>query len=60
MKAKIGSVVYWLCCALSVLLIGTSDTGGYPVDHLGSLTQIVAGGIIYFIGRDIRRVLYSD
>jgi hypothetical protein len=54
-KARIGGIIYWLLAGIAFILIATSSAS-YP--RSGSdIGQIVAGGIIYIIGRDMRRVL---
>jgi hypothetical protein len=53
-KARIGGVIYWLFAATALLLIATSA----PNNRLGlDIGQVLAGGVVYAIGRDMRRVV---
>lgn len=54
MKAKIGDVIYWLFAVIALVLIATSTSNNRSGSDIG---QVVAGAVIYAIGRDIRRVL---
>jgi hypothetical protein len=53
-KAKIGGVIYWLSAAIALALIASSAS--YPRTSF-DIGQVLAGGVVYIIGRDMRHVL---
>lgn len=55
-KAWTGTIIYWLFAGIALLLIVTAFSS-YPRDGVGELAQVIAGGSLYLIGRDMRRVL---
>jgi hypothetical protein len=54
MKARIGGVIYWLFSGIALALIAASPSYNRGGSDIG---QVVADGIMYAIGRDMRRVL---
>jgi hypothetical protein len=54
MKAKIGAVTYWSFTAVALVLIVTSGSTNLSGPSVG---QVLAGAVVYAIGRDMRRVL---
>jgi hypothetical protein len=61
MKAKdwLAAIIYWVFSVGAVLLILNA---GYDQSfhRMFDIGQVSAGAVIYFIGRDMRRVLMGD
>jgi hypothetical protein len=53
MSARIGAVICWPLSDWALLMIAAAPGARYSAE----VRQILGGAIIYFIGRDMRRVL---
>lgn len=62
MKTKIGSAIYFLfsCVAIAITLIGVFESAIESSTPASGLASAIGGGVLYLIGRDIRRVLREE
>jgi hypothetical protein len=53
-KARVGAMIYWLLACIALLVIASSQFNNRMGMDIG---QVLAGAVLYAIGRDMRRVL---
>ena len=62
MRATIGAVLYFVFCVAAVVavLFGLLESDDHGSTAAAGLASVFGGGILYLIGRDIRRTFRGE
>lgn len=63
MLARLGLVLYWLCCSLAVItgLLGAYIIAvGNPLGKLTGVAALIAASLVWLLGRALRFILSDE